>query len=314
MRQIENLAETADDRLCAYQRLNDSYDRRLLYYFGRGSGFGAEFVGLIKAMMLSLSRGCRLQLTRPRPPRGFAVSKGWPDYFLPVFTYVDLGALSVLNRASFPFDQRLPLLRFVAPLVLKAATGAEFFMFSMPFPLPARLQVKELGLDLDYHQACQALVSLVWRPLPDVATRIQEQRVDLGMPERYLAIHVRRGDKITEMPLVPLDRYVSHVVNHAGSIRDVYVASDDPSVPASIAALLPNDWRVWSRRNRDRNAYDQTAFNKRCIQARMDATITFMNELEVLRDASTFFGSETSNVAILVRMMRGDANFVQVDQ
>jgi len=130
----------------AYQLLNNSHERRLLYYFGRGFGFGAEMVGLIKAMMLCLDQRCQLQLTRPRPPRGFAISRGWTDYFLPVFAEVDLGALSVLNRPVFPFDRRLPLLRFVAPFILKATTGANYFMFSMPFPLPGRLRVKQLGL------------------------------------------------------------------------------------------------------------------------------------------------------------------------
>ena len=297
----------------AYRRYNEALRKKLVYSFGRGLGVGAELVGLVKAMMLCIQSKTQLSLMKVRRPRGFAVKKGYCDYFAPLFPETDLGVLSGLNRPGFFAQSKLPLLGWLARLPLTVLHPRTNLMFSGQGALPSRIECRELYLEHDYHEVCKALLELVWRPTSEVA-RVIASTIEQHRPTRpYLALHIRRGDKIAEAPLIPVSHFAEVVQQHAGDARDIFVASDDPGVPREVKNSLGADWMVWSVEKKAGPAYDQRYFNQKPHLVRFRETAEFMGEVEILRDAVHFFGSETSNVPILVRMMRASRGCTRVE-
>ena len=64
-----------------YQKLNDSFHKRLVYHVGIDCGFFVELNNMINAILYCLLNGYRFQLYSE--DANFGTGKGWTEYFLP---------------------------------------------------------------------------------------------------------------------------------------------------------------------------------------------------------------------------------------
>jgi hypothetical protein len=72
--------------------------------------------------------------------------------------------------------------------------------------------------------------------LPDYAEAIEATKRRIGFSSPIIGVHIRRGDKQTENPYVPLRRYFSEILRavEETGINRVFVSSDDPGVFARL--------------------------------------------------------------------------------
>jgi hypothetical protein len=119
-----------------------------------------------------------------------------------------------------------------------------------------------------------------------------------------VAFHIRRGDKIyTESRAFAPEEYVKRFLSISPAIGEThfhycYIATDDEAVVADTTAVL-KQYNV--------SCAIQSMANDSLQQKRHGpaATIHFLAELSVLKDATIFVGSMNSNVGMLVSMLRG---------
>ena len=72
--------------LASYQRLNRSFGKKYIFQFGwRGLGLSVEMLHIFKCALSCLHNRIQFCLGENNRPKGFAVEKGWEDYFLPIF-------------------------------------------------------------------------------------------------------------------------------------------------------------------------------------------------------------------------------------
>jgi hypothetical protein len=295
-----------------YRRLNDSFETSFAFRFGRGGGFCAEMLGLVKSMMTCLHRRTQFCLSRGGPPTGIGVVNGFADYFEPLFPEIDAGIFNALNLETIRGSGRFPILRRGASRLLRAATGAEFFMMDDLGALPPRLVVPELGIDAEYADACALLVRLVWIYRPDVQQEVMRTVSDWGVPDCYVSVHVRRGDKHVESAYVALDRYVAAIDRARRDGCAVVVASDDGSAADELARLLPPRFQVAVCSAPGSGGFRQSGFNRLPAPERYRQVKRFLAELEVLRRGALFVGAASSNVTYLIEMMRAGRGVLRV--
>lgn len=295
-----------------YRRLNQSFDSSLAVRFGRGGGFCAEMLGLIKSMMWSLDRRYSLCMSQGGRPAGIGIVNGFTDYFEPLFPDVDAGIFNALNVPTIRGSGRLPFVRRGVSRLLHAVAGSDCFMMDEPGTLPSRLLVPELGIDADYWDACALLVRLVWVYRPEVEQEILQTVSDWDVPDSYLSVHVRRGDKNSESPYVALDRYVAAIERARPERCVVVVASDDAPATEELTRLLPPRFRVVSCSAPSSSGFNRRSFNHLPAPERFRQVKRFLAELEVLRRGDHFVGSAGSNVTYLIEMMRAGRGVVQV--
>ena len=72
-----------------YQKLNDSFHKRLVYHVGIDCGFFVELNNMINAILYCLLNGYRFQLYSE--DANFGTGKGWTEYFLPFCEEVLIG-------------------------------------------------------------------------------------------------------------------------------------------------------------------------------------------------------------------------------
>jgi hypothetical protein len=183
-----------------YKKLNESFRRRYLHRFGRGVGFSAEFVHVLKPVAKCLELRIQFCLQSGVRPEGSATQQGWTDYFEPLFPEITVpGIVAGMNRTHFPLG-RFPLLKGLARPCLKAACRCSYFVFDeFGAHPPARLSLPGLGLGDDYWENMQALSRLLWSYKAQTAQAVVAYRSTAQPRSPYYELHVRRGDKKDEM-------------------------------------------------------------------------------------------------------------------
>ncbi|GAB0492039.1 hypothetical protein MMPV_003298 [Pyropia vietnamensis] len=131
---------------------------------------------------------------------------------------------------------------------------------------------------------------------------------------RYIGVHLRRGDKATEVPSVPLAAYARAVfvlaVSVGGPVMDprravpvtrVYIASDDAAAVGALAALLPAMTVVSTASG---SGHKQAALNAAPAAATAAAVAALWADVTLLVGAVGFVGSGSSNLGRVVQLLR----------
>lgn len=290
-----------------YRVLNESFGRKFIFQYGRGFGFCAETIYLIKCISLCLSNQIQFTLGH-QEPKGFSIRNGWEDYFLPLWPVHEGRLLPFLNRSHYPLG-RLPIGKKIATIILHMVYGPHYYMsdnlgeFTNIFP-------EKLGLLGSYWQQMQQLSCMIWQFAPAVESTLQRYRSELNIQGSYVAAHVRRGDKETETSYTPLSCYLRALETVPASLP-VYVATDDHRVIAELRKALP-EREILSASRVERLGYDQIDFNKASPEHRYSETVFFLFELELMAKAWNFIGASPSNVFYLIRYLRGNSGIIDV--
>ena len=67
--------------ISTYQKINNSFRKRLIYHSGVDCGFFVEMNYMINAMLYCLAKGYRFQLYSE--DANYGMGKGWTEYFTP---------------------------------------------------------------------------------------------------------------------------------------------------------------------------------------------------------------------------------------
>jgi hypothetical protein len=291
-----------------YRALNESFGPRYLHRFGRGDGFSAEFIHVLKAVAKCLERRIQFCLQGNIKPQGFAIQRGWTDYFEPLFPEITVpGVAAVMNRPHFPLG-RIPVLSSLSRTCLKLACNCNYFVFDeFGAHPPERLSVPALGLGDDYWGNMRALIRLLWRFNAQTTQAVASYRA-AGQPRSaYNAVHVRRGDKKDEAGIHPLQVYVNAIRRLDSNIRKIFVATDDFRIIKPLQDALGADYEIqFDSASGISTGYDQAKFNSAPVSSRREITLRFFAELEVMFLADHFIGASTSNVFNIVRYMRAN--------
>jgi hypothetical protein len=290
-----------------YMALNTSFSTRFVFQYGTGSGFGAETIGLIRRVVQCLANDVQF-VFGAQEPKGFAVENGWEDYFEPLWPHDNCRQLSLLNRTVFPLG-RYPLFKTLSGIVLRCLDGKYLYMFD-DIGTYSRERLEAKGLTGDYWAQIRQLCDLIWVYRPSVRQAIDEQFDRLQLTGSFIAVHVRRGDKNTESPYLPLENYMP-VLGGLDASLPIYVATDDQRIVPEFAQRLPGR-RLLSAGDLARVGYDQRHFNKAEPRFRYDETLFFLFELELMLRSVLFVGASPSNVYYLTRYRRGNEGLVDV--
>lgn len=178
--------------------------------------------------------------------------------------------------------------------------------------------------DMDNIFIKKKMLRSLFRILPEKQDIACSRLSALGLQKEYIALSVRRGDKILEFALESslqpyIDRAEIAVKTHFGGfVPPIFVASDDCSVMQELRDLRP-DWNFMGECD---HATEQNGF---VIAEMKDWSLEqtdrhyekFITEMIAMASAKFWIGVSTTNVAFWMYYMRhydaGDDTFVFVD-
>lgn len=120
----------------------------------------------------------------------------------------------------------------------------------------------------------------------------------------FVGLHVRRGDKIKEVMLPPLKKYANAVTLMASNQTTVFIATDDGSVLSPLQNMLSPRPVVFMPAAMRRQGHIQGNMNRLFLKTNYERVIVLLAEIEMLRKATVFVSTFSSNLARLVHVLR----------
>lgn len=146
---------------------------------------------------------------------------------------------------------------------------------------------------------------------------INERIREIKLPNDYIGVHIRRGDKITseEMQFIHIDGYVKMISQHRSTSSNVYIATDDISIIDEIKPKLESLGFHLFYNNQNKNiGFVETAFNLATKEKRKEDTLNVLLDMEVLIHSKFFIGTYTSNLSRVVPFFLGLDKCVSLDR
>ena len=159
-------------------------------------------------------------------------------------------------------------------------------------------EIPSIGFRGSLQQLCAQLVNITWKYNEETQKRIDELIAPLNLPKEYAAIHVRRGDKATEIQHTPIQAYMEKL---GGKYHNLFVASDDYSVVEEVRKLYP-DQQVWTLCTPAERGYDQAKADAESPEEKEKNRIVLFAIMEVLNRATKFVGTYSSNMGMFMGM------------
>ena len=286
-----------------------------IYFFDffHGAGFGSEVNNLLYAIYYFNQHDFEYGVLSKNWVSAF--KHGWQDYFTSTlsparnhsvrFGYVilvhhlDYALRKVLSRKNY-FRIRYRILS-----ALYTAVPQQGFIVRplRNFQTMRNYAAVQRNMDHDrFLAAMHALITDLWQPVE----RIQSLAKSLRPEQEYIAVHVRRGDKVTsgEDRYYYLEEYTTAIRRLPSRVRNLFVMTDDVRVIEAMQRQMP-EYNVLYNRELTLEGYCQNAFESFSALQVMQATDMVIAEVEVARRSTAFVGTYRSNLFRLIEYLRG---------
>ncbi len=145
---------------------------------------------------------------------------------------------------------------------------------------------------------------------------IRERTVSLELPDSYIGVHIRRGDKITsqEMQNIHLDKYVNAMVAYKNISPNVYIATDDISIISYIKKRTENqNITIYYNFLNHSQGFNEQNFNHSSLKTRKEDTLNVLLDMDILIHSKFFIGTYTSNLSRVVPFFIGPDKCLSLD-
>jgi hypothetical protein len=271
---------------------------RALVHFMTGSGFGAEIIKALAAQLYAGAQGLQFALNDAYWNSKCEPERGVQCYFTDRSTLVraqtgrKLGATDVLSYTAQGIHVNVDDVQYNKIAKRNKMREAMVAM--------SRCKLPELRREFD----------LAWQLHAAIRTEINNARDRLGL-KRYIAIHLRRGDKVRgatrESSEIDLKKWSREIMSQVGRLRcnTLFVATDSGNALREIRRLLP---QVHIRTTSDeaQQSFDQNAYNRMGFDTVGTDVARLITDITLLSGAEYYFGTSSSNVTKLVRLMGQD--------
>ncbi len=293
-----------------YMKFNETRPSSLVYKLGRGGGYCAEMIGLLKVIQSCAANDLRLCVGENRGAKGYAVKNGWEEYYEPFMSVIPGKFLGVLNGRWRGVD-RVAGSRAIRSAVMRTLYGSHrYFLDGLPSADESMAIADRLGISGDWWSVQRQLIDALWVYQPVVRSELEARREAFGgYFEPYVGVHIRRGDKSTEAPYTPLRNYVEILSTPLFSSMPVVLATDDARVGSELQDML-GAWREVRSLADSGEGHFQSSFNRKGSDVRRRETIRLLFELDILSESRFFVGAAPSNIFYWIRYRRGNQGII----
>lgn len=137
---------------------------------------------------------------------------------------------------------------------------------------------------------------------------ISEKKQYINIPDNYISIHIRRGDKIVtgEMEDINLNIYVDAIRKYSYISNNIYIATDDVTVISYISKKLSDiDTNIYYNKENKLKGFDEKTYNLKSDSVRRDEVLNMLFDMDMMINSSFFIGTFSSNVGCVVAMYLG---------
>ena len=137
---------------------------------------------------------------------------------------------------------------------------------------------------------------------------ISEKKQYINIPDNYISVHIRRGDKIVtgEMEDIDLNIYADTIRKYSYISNNIYIATDDVTVISYISKKMSDiDTNIYYNKEDKLKGFDEKTYNLKSDSVRRDEVLNMLFDMDMMINSSFFIGTFSSNVGCVVAMYLG---------
>lgn len=289
---------------------------KLVFHLGVNAGFFSEYNNMILAYIYSLENNLDFQIYSIDANFGF--NKGWTDYFAPftkesfwnyhnkynyrtIDEYNYFKSSKLIKKIKFwKFISNTDLLTFE---IFDKIRSKEFL--NKQFNLSAYFNKQTLK------DIFSELVTKTWIYNNSTKLLINSIITNLNLPNNYVGIHIRSGDKKNEYKLFNIDEYIQEIKKITDN-KNLFIATDDYHNVKLIKNNYP-EFNCFSLCNEKKKGYNQKTFEKQSKSIIATEMIELFATTDILTNANYFIGTYSSNIGSFVASRRKYINSHALD-
>jgi hypothetical protein len=303
------------NKLAAYNKLNNSFQKKYIFNFGSEGGFYSEFNNMVFGMIYCLKYKYRFILYADNSK--FKIHKGWEDFFEPFCDTIGPSSFhkKFNKRTTAP---KLKTKHYPAWYLWKLRNKDTFLTYDLfnsffngefekeQFAFP------ELGLKGNLRDVSREIVNMIYNFNSDTKTEIQKIVSQLNLPSKYISINIRRGDKDTEFSFVPLSAYMNKT-KELSDLKDMFILTDDYTVMEELQKDYP-DKHYYTLVKQEERGYVHGDFVKISEEKKKADLIKLFSSIEIMANSELAIGTFTTNPGLFLGMRMPEDKFVSVQK
>lgn len=308
--------------LLSLQQRNLSFSKKCVFKVGDHCGFFSEYNNMLFAVIYCMINGYQFILSSKWA--NFRSDKGWIDYFEPFcnernfildyYYFNDRLRYSPIRKkekykgyimlicfgwiyAIYSWIHDIKLFTWNLDDKYRKQSISEQYIFP------------ELQFEGSFIDLCREINTLIWR-----YNEKTQKEIDALMPNieaEYVSVHVRRGDKSTEVEHTPLEKYMAYLTENT-NIRNCFVATDDYSVFQHLREKYP-EWSFFTITKPEETGFNEYAYNGRNKYMKRQEMIELFATIEIMARSKLFVGTLSSNIGMYMYWRMPEGKCIGVD-
>lgn len=286
--------------------------KTLIFHIGANAGFYSEFNNMILAILYCYKNDINFKIYSK--DANFGYKNGWTDFFMPFCEEVKNSFHSVFNFRQ-PSRYAVYNYRFKLFDVIKPLYHFDYYTYELWNQFHNRNFKKERffidGVDMDIHDASGYVISKVWRYNEVVQKIIDEEVNKVGLPDRYVGLHIRRGDKFIEHGEEEIEKYIMKL-GQKTDIKDCFVYTDSYEVIEKIRSTY-SQYNLFTLVDKNEHGYYHKEFLKKDPEFKRTALLKMFASIDILSRAEYTVGTFSTNPGMFLGMRMAKGKMIGVD-
>ena len=283
-----------------YKRLNESYSRKLIHHFGTGNGFYSELNSLLFSVLFCLQNKLRLELYSKDAL--FCFGNGWNEYFEPFCPEFKNDFIGKRISRDYINNHRDKHICYLYKIFTRNDILNDIYWYCRSGWFEhSTFDIPELAIHGDIRQAMKVIIPIVYR-FNTTYTHIMKDFIEgIGLPEKFISLHVRAGDKITERQLITPQSYLEKAME-LSDCKNIFVATDDYRIYEELKKSYP-EYHFYTSTSPDDRGNDTDKFfasTKENIQRNL---IEMFASIDIFLKSELFVGTYSSNPGLFAGML-----------
>lgn len=312
------------ERLLKYKEINNSFKKKFTYRLNDLSGFFSEYNNMILAMVYCFNNELKFELSSENSTFNYI------DFFIP-FCEINNSSIHLEYNTrpnlvyrpflykwlfkwgiwrDYPFDRPKEFRKRRRHLQGEFFTQ-DLFRKIRKQNLKTQYYFPSLDIKGNLREVCSCFVSMIWNYQPCIEEKIKETIKSLRLPDNYLGLHIRWGDKKIEYNLQDIEIYMNALSEYSSN-KHVYVLTDDYTVIEKLKENYPSYFFYTLCKPFERG-YVHSDFGKISKKERINALIALLTSIEILSNSKEFVGTLSSNPGMFLGMKMEYCHFHAVD-
>lgn len=257
--------------------------KKVVFSVGYFAGFFSEINNMIFAIIYCKKNNIKFTINSKNS--AIFGEKGWEEYFEPFTTEAQKPIPSKINfRMTTNYKYRLKdILRI---FIYKISTGTDYLTFDI---------WDKFFYDQHYtKEECFNISNKIWKYNKKTAALINEKIKSLNLPETFVAIHLKGGDKIIETPQLYSPDDLMYVLTRISHNKNVFVFCDEYKTIEFLKNAYP-DYNFYTLCSPEEKGYDNTKFQQLDWEIRHNRIINLLTTIELCEKAEIFVGTYHAN-------------------